>query len=75
MRKYFISISLFLSFCFFTNAQTNDDMARVKVNSTLEELKTAKGKKLVDCYNLLAECYFWIWDDNDKHFDTACMHV
>jgi len=74
MRKYIISINLFLSFCFFANAQTNDDMAWVKVNSTLQELKTAKGKKLVDCYNLLAECYFWIWDDDDKHFDTACMY-
>lgn len=49
-------------------------MAWEKVKSTLKELKTAKGEKLVDCYNLLAECYFWIWDDNDKHFDTACMY-
>ena len=27
-----------------------------------------------DCYNFLSECYFWIWDDDDKHFDTACMY-
>jgi tetratricopeptide (TPR) repeat protein len=74
MRKYIISVCMLLAFCFFANAQTNDEMAWVKVNSTLEELKTAKGKKLVDCYNLLAECYFWIWDDDDKHFDTACMY-
>ena len=74
MRKYIISVSLLIAFSFFANAQTNDDMAWLKVNSTLEELKTAKGEKLVDCYNLLAECYFWIWDDNDKHFDTASMY-
>ena len=74
MRKYIISICLFLSFCFFANAQTNDDMAWEKVENTRKELKTAKGEKLVDCYNLLAECYFWIWDDNDKHFDTACIY-
>ena len=49
-------------------------MAWEKVNNTLKELKTAKGEKLVDCYNLLAECYFWIWDDDNKHFDTACMY-
>ena len=74
MRKYIISVCLFLSFCFFVKAQTNDEMAWIKVDSTKKELKTAKGKKLVDCYNLLAECYFWIWDDDDKHFDTACMY-
>jgi hypothetical protein len=74
MRKYIISFCLFLSFSFFANAQTNDDMAWEKVNSTKKELTTAKGEKLIDCYNLIAECYFWIWDDDDKHFDTACMY-
>jgi len=71
MKKYTIFVYLLFASCFFAKAQTNDDMAWVKVNSTLKELKTAKGEKLVDCYNLLAECYFWIWDDDDKHFDTA----
>lgn len=74
MRKIIIILCLLPSFSIFVNAQTNDDMAWMKVNNAKEELKTAKGEKLVDCYNLLAECYFWIWDDNDKHFDTACMY-
>ncbi len=74
MKKSTISVCLLLLLCFFVNAQTNDDMAWVKVGEAKKELKTAKGEKLVDCYNLLAECYFWIWDDDDKHFDTACMY-
>jgi tetratricopeptide (TPR) repeat protein len=74
MKKYIISACVVLPFCFFAKAQTNDDIAWEKVDSTKKELKTAKGQKLVDCYNLLAECYFWIWDDDDKHFDTACMY-
>jgi hypothetical protein len=49
-------------------------MAWERVYNTKKELGTAKGEKLVDYYNLLAECYFWIWDENDKHFDTACMY-
>ena len=71
MRKHLIFVCLLLSLHFFVNGQTNDAIAREKVDSTKKLLKTAKGKKLVDCYNLLAECYFWIWDENDKHFDTA----
>lgn len=74
MRKYIISTCLFLSFGFFVNAQTNDAIAYRKADSVRKVLKTAKGKQLVDCYNILAECYFWIWDDDDRHFDTACMY-
>ncbi len=73
MRKL-IFLCLLLFSCYFPNAQTNDDMAWIKVANTKKELNTAKGQKLVDCYNLLAECYFWIWDDDDKHYDTACMY-
>lgn len=74
MKKYIISFCLLCCLSLFVNAQTNDAVAWEKVDSTKKELKTAKGKKLVDCYNLLAQCYFWIWDDNDKHFDTAYMY-
>jgi hypothetical protein len=74
MRKYIISVCLLLAFWFIAEAQTNDGMAWEKVNSTLKELKTAKGEKLVDCYNLLAQCYVWIWDE-DVYLDTACMYA
>lgn len=74
MRKFIVSFCLILSFSFFVAAQTNDEIAYWKADSTKKELKKAKGKKLVDCYNMLAECYFWIWDDDDRHFDTACMY-
>ena len=79
MRKYIISSSFLLLFCFFVNAQTwtwNDDMviARQMVDSLKKELKTAKGDKRVDCLNLLWQTYDWIWDDNNKHLDSACMY-
>ena len=77
MRKIIISVSLFLSFCFFVNAQGwEDDMviARKMVDSFKNELKYAKGDKRVDYLNLLVDTYFWIWDDNDKHLDSACMY-
>ena len=72
---------MFLSFCFFGNAQTwEDDMiiARKMVDSFKNELKNAKGDKRIDNLNLLVDTYFWIWDDNDndndKHLDSACMY-
>jgi len=52
-----------------------DSIAWRKVDSVNKIIKSAKGKKLVDCYNMLAECYLWIWDVNDKHLDTACMYA
>ncbi len=75
MRKYFIIPGLFLIISALVNAQTNDSIAWVKVNSINKDLKTATRGKRVDCYNLLAECYLWIWDDNDKHLDTSCMYA
>ena len=44
------------------------------IDSTRKELKTAKGNERIDCLNLLAECYFWIWDEDDKQLDTACTY-
>ncbi len=76
MKKYLVSVCLFMSLCYFLNAQSwNDDMvvARKNVDSVKNELKTAAGEKKVDCYNRLSELYYWIWDDNDKHLDSACM--
>ena len=64
---------MLFSLSFFVTAQTNDAIAYRKADSTRKVLKAATGKQLVDCYNMLAECYFWIWDDDDRHFDTACM--
>ena len=75
MRKYVIFVFSFLSFHFFVNAQMTDSIAWRKVDSVNKIIKSAKGKKLVDCYNMLAECYLWIWDVNDKHLDTACMYA
>ena len=77
MRKLTILFLLLLSFCFFANAQTwNDDMiiARQIVDSLKNELKTAKGDKRIDCLNLLSQTYDWIWEDNIKHLDSACMY-
>lgn len=77
MRKYIISVSLFSSFCFFVNAQTWDDdmvIARKIVDSLKKELMTAKGDKRIDCLNLISHTYDWIWDDNIKHLDSACMY-
>lgn len=68
---------MFLSNCFFANAQSwEEDMviARKIVDSLKTELKTAKGDKRIDCLNLLTATYYWIWDDNDKHLDSACMY-
>ena len=48
-------------------------VARKIVDSVKNELKTATGEKKVDCYNRLSELYYWIWDDNDKHLDSAYM--
>jgi tetratricopeptide (TPR) repeat protein len=64
-----------MSCSLFVSAQINDSLAWRKVDSVNKILKAATGKKLVDCYNLLAECYLFIWDDNDKHFDTACTYA
>src|SRR5688572_29356147 len=76
MRK--IIICYFLSaWCFFlANAQDwPDPIARHIIDSTKNELTNAKGNKRIDCLNLLVETYFWIWDDNDKHFDSACIYA
>ena len=78
MRKLIISASLILSFSIIANAQSwIEDMvvARQMVDSLKQELKTAKGDKRIDCLNLLAATYDWIWDDNDKHLDSACMYA
>ena len=78
MRKYLISVNLLLSFCFFGNAQTwADDMviARKMVDSFKNELNYAKGDKRIDYLNLLADTYFWIWDDNDKHLDSVWLYA
>jgi tetratricopeptide (TPR) repeat protein len=76
MRKYIILVCLFLSFYFFTNAQISDELAWRKVDSVNKVIKTTKGKNRVDCYNLLAECYLQIWDeDHQKELDTACMYA
>ena len=77
MRKYIISVSLLLSICSFANAQTwNDEMviARQIVDSLKKELKNVKGERRIDCLNLLSQTYDWIWDDNIKHLDSACMY-
>src|SRR6188508_2934986 len=77
MRKYICLFCLFMSFCIFTNAQSwNDDMASARkiVDSLKIELKTANGDKRIDCLNLLSQTYDWIWDDNIKHLDSACMY-
>jgi hypothetical protein len=76
MRKYIVSVCLSLSICYFLNAQSWADdiiVARKNVDSVKNEFKTATGEKKVDCYNRLSELYYWIWDDNDKHLDSACM--
>ncbi len=44
------------------------------MDSVKKILPTQKGKDKVNCYNLLSESYYWIWDENDKHIDTACMY-
>jgi tetratricopeptide (TPR) repeat protein len=70
-----LSIPAFLPFL---NAQTwNDDMviARKMVDSLKNELKNAEGTERVDCLNMLSDCYLWIWDDNDKHLDSACLYA
>jgi hypothetical protein len=74
MKKYILGFCLALTISFFAVAQTNDAIAYRKADSVRQVLKTAKGKQLVDCYNMLAECYFWIHDDDIKHYDTACMY-
>ena len=78
MRKSTISVCLFLLFSFFANAQSwIEDMvtARKIVVNLNQELKTAKGDNRIDSLNQLAETYYWIWDENDKHLDTACMYT
>jgi hypothetical protein len=74
MRKYILGFCLALIISLFAAAQTNDAVAYRKADSVRQILKTAKGKQMIDCYNMLAECYFWIWDDDIKHYDTACMY-
>jgi Histidine kinase len=78
MRKYMALVYFFLSFSFIANAQTwEQDMifARKNVDSVKNELKTAAGEKKVNCYNLLSELYYWIWDDNDKHLDSMYIYA
>lgn len=78
MRKYTIIVCLLLLSSFFVTAQTwNDDMvtARQIVDSLKKELKTVKGEKRIDCLSLLSQTYNWIWDDNVKHLDSACMYA
>ena len=72
MKKYIISTCLFLSFCLFVNAQTDDQEVWRKVDSLKKELKAAKGETKVNCLNRLAEKYFGIWDEDDRFRDTAC---
>lgn len=50
-------------------------VARKKVDSLKQQLSTTKGDKRIDCLNLLADTYFWIWDENDKVLDTACIYT
>jgi len=62
--------------CFSSTAQSwIEDMvvARQMVDSLKKELKTAKGDKRIDCLNQLAHTYYWIWDEDDKVLDSACM--
>lgn len=78
MRKYIALVYFFLSLCFITNAQTwEEDMvfARKNVDSVKNELKNAVGEKKVNCYNLLSELYYWIFEDNEKHLDSLCMYA
>ncbi|MEO7305988.1 MAG: histidine kinase, partial [Ferruginibacter sp.] len=78
MRKHIISLCLFTLLAVFANAQSwIEDMvtARQMVDSLKQELKTAKGEKRIDCLNLLTDTYYWIWDENDKHLDTACLYA
>jgi len=49
--------------------------ARKLVDSLKKDLKNVKGSERVDCFNMLSSCYFWIWDDNDKHLDSACLYA
>jgi len=74
MRKIIISVSLLLAFCFFANAQgwMEDVLVRQQIIDSLkQELKTAKEDKRIDCLNNLSEIYDWLWDYNDKQFDSA----
>ena len=75
MRKYITLIGLFILCLFSLNAQdlTNDIAKRV-IDSTKKELQTAKGNKRIDCLNLLAECYYFIWDEDDKDLEIACSY-
>ncbi len=77
MKK--IIIPFFLSICFSThlNGQWANDMifARKLVDSLKNDLKSVKGPERVDCLNMLSACYYWIWDDNDKHLDSACLYA
>ena len=76
MRKYLFVTCLSVCFSFFLNAQNlTDQIVRRIIDSTKKELSNAKGNKQIDCLNLLAESYYWIWDENDKHLDTACMYT
>lgn len=65
-----------MSFFFLTSAQINDSIAWRKVDSINRIISTTKGRNKIDCYNLLAECYLQIWDDDHvKQFDTACTYA
>ncbi len=75
MKKYFILICLLTFLAVFVKAQSSNEIAWRKVDSVKRILSTQKGKDKVNCLNLLAESYMWIWDDNDKHLDTACMYA
>ncbi|TMI61287.1 MAG: hypothetical protein E6H07_19845 [Bacteroidetes bacterium] len=72
MRKQFILISLSFFLFSYLNGQ---EPTRKIIDSTKNELKTAKGNKKIDCLNLLAEAYYDIWDEDDKQLDTACMYT
>ena len=78
MRKYTIIVCLLLFTCFFANAQSwIEDMivARKKVDSLKQQINITKGDKRIDCLNLFADTYFWIWDEDGKVLDTACIHT
>src|SRR5215204_5076449 len=75
MRKIILSTCLSVCFSFYVKGQDlNDQIVRKIIDSTKKELNTAKGNKKIDCLNLLAESYFWVWDENDKHLVTACSY-
>ena len=74
MRKSITSICLGTLLSFVVNGQTDDMMMWKKVDSLKKELKTAKGETRVNSLNLLAECYYDIWDEDDKFRDTACIY-